>query len=91
MKQSELVARVAGAAGLTRAAADTAVKEVFAAIIDEAAQGRDTAISGFGRFSAVERKARQAKNPATGAVIDVPARTALRFKAGPSALERLNG
>jgi DNA-binding protein HU-beta len=37
-------------------------------------------IPGFGKLVKAQRKARQGRNPATGQVIEIPARTALRFR-----------
>jgi nucleoid DNA-binding protein len=43
-------------------------------------------IDGFGTFELFRRKARTARNPRTGARVDVPPRTVVRFK--PASLLR---
>jgi len=45
-------------------------------------KGDKAAFIGFGTFSTSERKARDGRNPATGATIKIPAKTLVKFKAG---------
>ncbi|MFJ4474815.1 HU family DNA-binding protein [Streptomyces xanthochromogenes] len=45
----------------------------------------------IGTFRVENRKAREAKNPANGATISVPAQKALRFKTSESVKKQLNG
>jgi nucleoid DNA-binding protein len=45
----------------------------------------------LGIFDAVVREARPGRNPQTGETIDIPASTALRFRAGKVAKDELNG
>jgi DNA-binding protein HU-beta len=47
-------------------------------------------LPGFGSFSVSERAARQGRNPATGATIDIPASKNVRFKMGKELKEALN-
>jgi len=47
-------------------------------------------IRSFGRFSVKEQKARIARNPATGAPVNVSAKKKIRFKASSILLKRLN-
>lgn len=42
--------------------------------------GGDVTVSGVGKLSSVKRDALQARNPSTGAVIDVPAKMVVKFK-----------
>lgn len=50
----------------------------------EVAAGRRVELRGFGVFYPSQRKARKGRNPKTGEEVDVPAKTAVRFK--PSSL-----
>jgi len=45
-------------------------------------RGDEVSIAGFGTFVAKQRKARQARNPKTGATVNVPAMKVPKFKAG---------
>ena len=53
--------------------------------------GDDVRLIGFGTFSTTERSARTARNPKTGEAIQVPAKTAVKFKAGKGLAEAVNG
>jgi DNA-binding protein HU-beta len=44
--------------------------------------GEKVSFLGFGAFSVQERPARVAKNPATGEMVNVPAKKVVKFKAG---------
>lgn len=52
------------------------------AISEALAQGDKIALVGFGTFSVAEKGARTGINPATKAKIEIPARKAVKFKAG---------
>ena len=65
---------------LTEAAGEAAVKQVFDAIANVLLKRGSVEINGFGEFALCQRKARVARNPRTGARIDVPAKVAVKFK-----------
>lgn len=69
-------------AGLTKADAKKAMNACFASIQEELNKGEKVTLIGFGTFSVVERKARTAKNPRTGATVKVAAKKVAKFKAG---------
>lgn len=46
-------------------------------------------IIGWGKFEMVERPARTGRNPRTGEPLDIPAKKALKFKAGKNLIEEL--
>ncbi len=82
MNKADLVNHVASAAGLTKASAGEAVEAVLAGITGSLAGGDSVSLVGFGTFSVAARSARTARNPRTGAPINVPASKAPKFKAG---------
>ena len=82
MNKSELVAAVAAKAEMSKAAAAVAVDAVLDAVIETVKKGESVQLIGFGTFSVAERAARKGVNPATKAVITIPARKAVKFKAG---------
>ena len=55
---------------------------VFDTIADTMKRGDEVSIAGFGSFVVKNRKARQARNPKTGATVNVPAMKVPKFKAG---------
>jgi nucleoid DNA-binding protein len=66
-----------------------AVDIIIAAMSDSLEQGNRVEIRGFGSFSVRTRKARQAKNPKTGNVMDIPPRKTLHFAMSKSLKESL--
>ncbi len=55
---------------------------VFDTITESMKKGDEVSIAGFGTFVARQRKARQARNPRTGATVNVPAMKVPKFRAG---------
>ncbi len=84
MNKNDLVAEVAGAAGLSRADAAKAVDGVFSSISRALSNGNEVRLVGFGTFSVAQRKATQGRNPRTGERISIPASRQPKFKAGKS-------
>jgi DNA-binding protein HU-beta len=82
MNKSELVAKVAQDAGISKVAAEKAVDAFTNAVTKTLVKGGKVALVGFGTFSSAKRKARKGRNPATGAEINIPATRAPKFTAG---------
>ncbi|MCX4260771.1 MAG: HU family DNA-binding protein [Muribaculaceae bacterium] len=82
MNKTELVSAIAEKAGLTKVDAKNALDATLDAISEALAQGDKIALVGFGTFSVAEKGARTGINPATKAKIEIPARKAVKFKAG---------
>ena len=83
MTKAELVEKMAKDAGISKAAANTALNS-FVGCVKKALKKKDGKITlvGFGTFSKVRRKARKGVNPATGEKIKIKARNVVRFKPG---------
>ena len=90
MTKQELAQKVASGTGLTGSAATGAVDATFEAITAELAGGGDVAVAGFGKFSVSERSAREGRNPATGATIQIAASTAAKFSPATALKKALN-
>ncbi|MDX6645537.1 MAG: DNA-binding protein HU-beta [Miltoncostaeaceae bacterium] len=79
MTKRDLAQRIADDGETPQKLAEWAVDAVCGAIASALERGEDVGIAGFGKFAAVERAARQARDPRTGAGIDVPARLVPKF------------
>ncbi len=90
MKKVELVEAVATATGLTKADATRAIDATFAAITDALVKGDKVPLVGFGTFAVSKRSARQGRNPRTGEVVNIAARTAVTFKPGTALKDAVN-
>lgn len=90
MNKTELVAAMAGKAGLTKKDADAALK-AFTEVIEETLKAGDSIqLVGFGTFEVAERAERTGRNPQTGAEMVIPASKAPKFKAGKALKDALN-
>ncbi|MEO8969888.1 MAG: HU family DNA-binding protein [Solirubrobacteraceae bacterium] len=90
MTKQDLARTVGTKAGLSGAQASSAVDATFDAIAAELTAGGDVAIAGFGKFSASDRSAREGRNPATGATIQIAASKAAKFSAAAALKKSLN-
>ena len=81
MNKAELIDSIAGRLGDKRAASE-AVEAVIDTITRTVAKGEKVAITGFGIFEKVERAARVARNPATGAKVKVKKTSVPKFRPG---------
>ncbi len=82
MNKAELIDSIAGRLGDNKKAATEAVEAVIDTITRTVAKGEKVAITGFGIFEKVERAARIARNPATGAQVKVKKTSVPKFRPG---------
>jgi DNA-binding protein HU-beta len=82
MNKSDLVASMAAAAGISKAAAEKSLNGGLAAITAALKKGDKVTLVGFGTFSVAKRAARTGRNPQTGKAIKIKAKKVTKFKAG---------
>lgn len=82
MTQTEIVSNLADTSGLKK----TEVKGLFDALAalatSEVKKNGEFTLPGFGKLKKTHRKAREGRNPATGATIKIPAKTTVKFSIG---------
>jgi DNA-binding protein HU-beta len=83
MTKAELIDQMASDANISKAAADAALKS-FIDGVTKTLKKKDgkVALTGFGTFSKVRRKARKGRNPRTGEAIKIKASNAVKFTPG---------
>jgi DNA-binding protein HU-beta len=81
MNKAEIGEAVQGVLGGTKVQADEAVETMIDTIIKSLKKGDEVSIAGLGIFTVKQRKARQARNPRTGATVNVPAMKVPKFRA----------
>jgi DNA-binding protein HU-beta len=81
MTKDELVAKVADSVGAKKADVQRALDAVIQTIIETIKTGDKVNLTGLGIFKLKDKKARLARNPKTGASIQVPAKKAPKFLA----------
>jgi len=89
MTKTELIAVIAGAAGITKTAATKALDAYLGAVTKELKKNGKLGLVGFGTFSLVKRKAREGRNPQTGKAIKIPAKKVVKFKAGKELADKV--
>jgi len=82
MNKSQLIDVMAAKAGLTKADAKKALDAFIEATGEALKSGDRIALIGFGSFSITKRSARTGRNPQTGAEINIPAKSIIKFKPG---------
>ena len=90
MNKTDLVEVVALKTGMTKAAAEAAVKAVNEAITEALAAGDKVQLVGFGTYSVKERAAREGRNPQTGATMTIAASKSPVFTAGKALKDAVN-
>jgi nucleoid DNA-binding protein len=82
MNKQDIVAKIAKDTGLTKTAAAGVLASIIDSITKSRKKGHSVSFVGFGTFKTSNRKARKARNPRTGAPINIPKRRVPRFSAG---------
>ena len=82
MNKQDLISKIAKDTGSSKASAAAAVESLIEGITKSLKKGDPVAFVGFGTFKTTQRKARMARNPQTGATIQIPKRRVVRFTAG---------
>ena len=84
MTKGDLINAVAKAAKTSKRAAEDAVNVVFDSLARAIKKEKRFQMAGFGTFSVRARKARNGRNPQTGAAIKIKASRTVGFKPAPS-------
>ncbi|MBM3163973.1 MAG: HU family DNA-binding protein [Bacteroidetes bacterium] len=90
MNKAELVDAIAASASLSKADAKRALDAFVNVSTGALKKGQRISLVGFGSFSISKRKARNGRNPKTGAVIKIAAKNSVRFKAGAELSGKVN-
>jgi DNA-binding protein HU-beta len=90
MNKSTLIDMIAKDAGITKAAAATAVDSFVHGVTSALKKNQRVTLVGFGTWGVSKRKARTGRNPQTGEAIKIKAKKAVRFKAGKQLETALN-
>ena len=90
MNKTELIAAVAEKTGMTKKDAEIAVNAAFDTITTSLTKGDKVSLAGFGIFETKTREARIGRNPLTKESIQIPASTAISFKASKTLKDAVN-
>src|SRR5256714_1275599 len=87
--KKEIVKQISDKIGLTQLKTKEIVQLTFDAIVDTLIEDTRIELRNFGVFQVKRRKARKARNPRTGAKVDVPPKNVVTFKPGKEMEERV--
>ncbi len=90
MNKSELVDAIAADAGISKAAAKSALDSVTSNVTKALKKGDKVSLVGWGTWSVSKRAARTGRNPQTGAAIQIKAKNVVKFKAGAGLSDSVN-
>ena len=90
MNNADLADKIAIANSLSKADAKKLVDGILGAIADAAAAGEEISLNGFGKFKVKSSPAREGRNPATGATIQIAASKKLGFTAAKALKDKIN-
>ncbi len=90
LTKQEIIENISDKAGLTKLQSKKVVEELFGIIKDELAKGNPVKVSGFGKWTVLDKKARKGRNPKTGEAITIDARKTLSFKPSTVLRDGLN-
>lgn len=82
MTKTELIAKIAEKAKITKAQAESALAVFECAVTTELIDGGKVTLPGFGTFASVSKEARTGRNPQTGQPIEIAAKRVGKFTAG---------
>ncbi|MBN9453239.1 MAG: HU family DNA-binding protein [Bosea sp.] len=80
MTKNELIQAIADDSGKSKSDVATVLASLGRAVGGALQHGGELTMPGIGKLSTTKRPARTARNPSTGATIDVPAKTVVKFK-----------
>ena len=90
MNTAELIANVAGSAGISKRDAEKAINAFIENIESALKKGDKVQLVGFGTFEVRERAERKGRNPQTNQEITIPASKVPAFKVGKALKDAIN-
>ncbi len=82
LNRTELIAKIAEEAGLTKTDADKAMAALQTVLVDSLSKGEAVKITGLMSVERTARAARKGRNPRTGEEIEIPAGFGVKISAG---------
>jgi DNA-binding protein HU-beta len=90
MSKQALIDSIAESAELTKDKAGVAVTAMISFIEKSLQKGEEVSIPPLGKFKITKRKAREGRNPSTGATIKIPASNVPKFQPSKTLKDAVN-
>lgn len=89
-KKEDLINAIATKTDLTKEKAGDAVTAMIGFIEDSLKKGEEVSLPPLGKFKVTKRKAREGRNPSTGATIKIPASNVPKFQPAKALKDAIN-
>ena len=89
MTKSQTLAALSESTGLSKKEVGEFMDKMVGLAYSEVKKSGEFVIPGVGKLVKVNRKARQGRNPATGATIQIPAKTVVKFRVSKAAKDAI--
>lgn len=90
MNRQQLIQHISGQTGISHHQVQTVVTTLMQIATDVFRHDENLTLRGFGTFRPMQQTERPGRNPRTGQLAPVPARTTVRFRPGKDLLALLN-
>jgi DNA-binding protein HU-beta len=87
MTKSQILSEIANKTGLSKKDVGAVMDSMLVLAYKEVKKSGEFVINGIGKLVKVRRKARVGRNPATGATIQIPAKTVVKFRVAKACKE----
>jgi DNA-binding protein HU-beta len=91
MSKTQIIAHLAESAQIQKKTAVQLVEELASLAIKETKRVGQFVIPGLGKLRKVQRKARKGRNPQTQEIINIPAKTVVRFRVAKACRDAVVG
>lgn len=91
LTKSDLCAMLFDQLGVNKREAADIVDSFFAIISERLVAGEEVRLSNFATFVVKTKSSRPGRNPKTGAVVQIPPRSVVKFQPGPKLKSKVNG
>ena len=88
--RADLIDELSKALNFTKRESERIITTIFETMTEALVRGEKVELRGFGSLRIRHRKPRAARNPKTGAAVDVPPKRVLKFKVGQELRRSVN-
>ena len=89
MTKTQMVASLAEATSMSKKEVVAFLEGMTNLVYQEVKKNGECIVPGFGKLVKAKRKAREGRNPATGATIKIPAKTVVKFRLAKAAKDAI--
>jgi len=88
--KADIIDKISKSTGISKVETKAVVEGVVASILEAIIEGNKVELRGFGIFNSKKRKARKARNPRTGEIVELKERFVPLFKPSTEFVQKVN-